>query len=178
MIGGGGGGAGEGCGAVKCAGGGGGGGIYGKGRRGVRFRVRGRGRGRGAVPARREALRRRGFAPPWTGARSVDLMSVCMWLPVWWHARELHCPGTDPLWGGIGGTLQQFAWSEALQSFPFALQWTIVTMYSTHVTIYHHLISQAGWNRCNLSIYLSILGCARGCPGSTCVSPGDQCTTD
>ena len=30
-------------------------------------------------------------------------------------------------------------------------------MFSTNVTIFHHLISQAGWNRCNLSIYLS--GC-------------------
>ena len=28
----------------------------------------------------------------------------------------------------------------------------IVTMFRTNVTIYHHLISQAGWNRCNLSI--------------------------
>ena len=31
-----------------------------------------------------------------------------------------------------------------------------MTMFSTHVTIYHHLISQAGWNRCNLSIYLGV----------------------
>ena len=30
------------------------------------------------------------------------------------------------------------------------------SMFSTNVTIFHHLISQAGWNRCNLSIYLSI----------------------
>ena len=30
-------------------------------------------------------------------------------------------------------------------------------MFSTNVTIFHHLISQAGWNRCNLSIYLSPL---------------------
>ena len=29
------------------------------------------------------------------------------------------------------------------------------SMFSTHVTMYHHLISQAGWNRCNLSIYLT-----------------------
>ena len=43
----------------------------------------------------------------------------------------------------------------ALQSFLFALQWTILAMFSTNVTIFHHLISQAGWNRCNLSIYLS-----------------------
>ena len=32
------------------------------------------------------------------------------------------------------------------------LQWTIVTMARTNVTIYHPFISQAGWNRCNLSI--------------------------
>ena len=52
---------------------------------------------------------------------------------------------------------QQFAWPEALQSLLFALQWTILAMFSTNVTIFHHLISQAGWNRCNLlSIYLSI----------------------
>ena len=37
-----------------------------------------------------------------------------------------------------------FAWSEALRSFLFALQWT-------KVTISHLIISQAGWNRCNLS---------------------------
>ena len=67
-------------------------------------------------------------------------------------AREL-----IPLGGGgdLGGTLQQCAWPEALQSFLFALQWTILAMFSTNVTIFHHLISQAGWNRCNLSIYLS-----------------------
>ena len=45
---------------------------------------------------------------------------------------------------GLGATLQQFAWSEALRSFHFAAQWT-----NTKVTMYH-LISQAGWNRCNL----------------------------
>ena len=44
-------------------------------------------------------------------------------------------------------------------------------------------LGSAGWNRCDLSIYLhnlpvfytmtlhSHLGCARGCPGSTCISP-------
>ena len=53
-----------------------------------------------------------------------------------------------PLPGSSYATLQQFAWPEALQSYIFALQWTIVT-------IYHHFISQAGWNICNLSIYLS-----------------------
>ena len=47
------------------------------------------------------------------------------------------------------------AW-RVLLSFLFALQWTIVTMFSTNEKIYHRLISQAGWNRCNLSIYLSI----------------------
>ena len=57
-------------------------------------------------------------------------------------ARELM-----PFGGGLGGTLRQFAWPEALQSFLFALQWTIVTMFSTRVTIYHHLISQAGWEQ-------------------------------
>ena len=78
-------------------------------------------------------------------------------------AREL-----IPFGGGLGGTLQQFAWSEALQSFLFTLQWTIVTMFSTHVTIYHHLISQAGWNRCNLSIYLSRVNLAIWINGSHC----------
>ena len=56
--------------------------------------------------------------------------------------------GLIPFGGGLGATLQQFAWPEGLQSFLFALQWT---MFSTNVTIYHHLISQAGWNRCYLS---------------------------
>ena len=31
-----------------------------------------------------------------------------------------------------------------------------MTVFSTNGTIYHPLISQAGWNRCNPSIYLSI----------------------
>ena len=65
-----------------------------------------------------------------------------------WRRRRKGCPSRDE------ALLQQFAWSEALQSFLFALQWTIVTLFSTNVTIYHHLISQAGWNGCNLSIYL------------------------
>ena len=55
----------------------------------------------------------------------------------------------------MGATLQQFAWPEALQSSIWAPQWTMVTMFRTNVTINHHLISQAGWNRCNLSIYPS-----------------------
>ena len=42
----------------------------------------------------------------------------------------------------------------------FALEWTIVTMFSTHVTTYHHLISQAGWNRCNLSAIPTAFLCA------------------
>ena len=45
-------------------------------------------------------------------------------------AREL-----IPLGGGLGGTLQQCAWPEALQSFLFALQWTILAMFSTNVTM-------------------------------------------
>ena len=32
-------------------------------------------------------------------------------------------------------SLQQFAWPEALQFFLFALQWTIVTRFSTNVNI-------------------------------------------
>ena len=81
-------------------------------------------------------------------------------------AREL-----VPLGGGLGGTLQQCAWPEALQSFLFALQWTILAMFSTNVTIIHHLISQAGWNRCNLSIYLSIFCQEDGCNMFAGLSP-------
>ena len=33
---------------------------------------------------------------------------------------------------------------------------SVGTLFSTQVTIYHHLISQAGWNRCNLSLSLSL----------------------
>ena len=47
--------------------------------------------------------------------------------------------------------LQQIAWSEALRSFAFC-----TSVDNAKVTI-HHLISQAGWNRCNLSIYLSCM---------------------
>ena len=51
------------------------------------------------------------------------------------------CPGTSlpgnwsPWGGGLGGPLQQCAWPEALQSFLFALQWTILAMFSTNVTV-------------------------------------------
>ena len=80
-----------------------------------------------------------------------------MWLPVWWHARERHCPGTDPLWGGgpgIGGDTATIclACSFAVLSFLFFYN----SVNNTNVTMYHHLISQAGWNGCNLSIYLSV----------------------
>ena len=36
----------------------------------------------------------------------------------------LRGPPSPPPRGGLGATLQQFAWSEALQSFLFAPQWT------------------------------------------------------
>ena len=74
-----------------------------------------------------------------------------------------------PLFAGVGRasarisdslTWSLFMWGRHCNSllglklcnpFMFARQWT---MFSTNVTFYHHLISQAGWNRCNLSIYL------------------------
>ena len=59
----------------------------------------------------------------------------------------------------------------------FELQWTIVTMFSTHVTIYHHLISQAGWNRSNLSIYLALFYTMSN-PLSWDRSPGDVLAED
>ena len=45
---------------------------------------------------------------------------------------------------------------------------SLETMFSTHVTIYHHLISQAGWNRCNRSIYLE-----GSSPWETVVTPAN-----
>ena len=63
-----------------------------------------------------------------------------------------------PFRGGMGGGHCNILLGLKLyKSFLFALQWTIVTMLSTTVTIHHHLISQAGWNRCNLSICSSAL---------------------
>ena len=60
-------------------------------------------------------------------------------------------PGTDPLWGGIGGdTAAILLGLKLYTSFPF------LHRYITLIAGSHHLISQAGWNRCNLSIYLSI----------------------
>ena len=70
------------------------------------------------------------------------------------------CSARDlmPLGGDLGATLQHFAWSETLQSFPLC-----TSVDDTKVTIYH-FISQAGWNRCHLFIYLSIyLQCREHC---------------
>ena len=51
-----------------------------------------------------------------------------------------------------------YSLSLSLYSQPLfgSVGWTIVTIFSTNVTIYNHLISQAGWHSCDLSIYLSI----------------------
>ena len=66
------------------------------------------------------------------------------------------CPGSSiareliPLGGGIGGdTAAILLGLKLYNSFPFLHQ------YITLMGGSHHLISQAGWNRCNLSIYLS-----------------------
>ena len=53
--------------------------------------------------------------------------------------------------GGIGGdTAAILLGLKLYNSFPF------LHRYITLIAGSHHLISQAGWNRCNLSIYLSI----------------------
>ena len=52
-------------------------------------------------------------------------------------------------------------------------------MFSIHVTTYHHLISQADWNRCNLSINLSwhpFLLWARYCYYAASYVAGRPCT--
>ena len=68
------------------------------------------------------------------------------------------CPGSSiareliPWGGGIGGdTAALLLGLKLYKSFPF------LHRYITLIAGSHHLISQAGWNRCNLSIYLSIL---------------------
>ena len=54
--------------------------------------------------------------------------------------------------GGIGGgTAAILPGLKLYNSFPF------LHRYVTLMGGSHHLISQAGWNRCNLSIYLSLL---------------------
>ena len=69
----------------------------------------------------------------------------------------VNCPGTDPLGGGIGGdTAAILLGLKLYNSFPFLHQ------YITLIAGSHHLISQAGWNRCNLSIYLIHLSSATG----------------
>ena len=67
------------------------------------------------------------------------------------------CPGSSiareliPLGGGIGSdTAAILLGLKLYNSFPF------LHRYITLIAGSHHLISQAGWNRCNLSIYLSI----------------------
>ena len=68
------------------------------------------------------------------------------------NAHRKYCGEVLACQSSEGGTP---VWSSSLMLLHFALQWTVVTMFSTHVTISHRLISQAGWNRCNLFIYLS-----------------------
>ena len=65
------------------------------------------------------------------------------------------CPGLSiareliPLGGGIGAdTAAILLGLKLYNSFPF------LHRYITLIAGCHHLISQAGWNRCNLSIYL------------------------
>ena len=64
----------------------------------------------------------------------------------------VHCPGTDPLGGGGLAHCSDIAaillGLKLNNSFPF------LHRYVTLIGGSHHLISQAGWNRCNLSIYL------------------------
>ena len=68
------------------------------------------------------------------------------------------CPGLSiareliPLGGGIGAdTAAILLGLKLYNSFPF------LHRYITLIAGCHHLISQAGWNRCNLSIYLLYL---------------------
>ena len=96
------------------------------------------------------------YGPPlsracWTPSQVAEGRHVAVWDP----GPSAQALARPYLRYRLGAALQQFARPEASQSFLFALQWTIVTMLSTNVTIYHHLISQAGWNRCKLSIYFS-----------------------
>ena len=68
------------------------------------------------------------------------------------------CPGSSiarreliPSGGGIGGdTAAILLGLKLYNSFPF------LHRYITLMGGSHHLISQAGWNRCILSIYLSL----------------------
>ena len=67
-------------------------------------------------------------------------------------------PGTDPLgrgdWGRHCNSLLGLKLCNLLVLHFSGQQWT---MFSTNVPIYHHHISQAGWNRCNVSIYSPLL---------------------
>ena len=120
----------------------------------------------------RPQVSRQGRGGELRGARAADRTAGA-------HAAgERHAPNPPPAgWGGRPGPARVWRTrapfsrllppprrrasvrrpaSPPLPARQLALQWTIVTMFSTNVTIYHRLISQAGWNRCNLSIYISI----------------------
>ena len=78
------------------------------------------------------------------------------WLPVWWHARERHCPGIDPLWGGDwGGHYNSLLGLKLCNPFSLHFSGQQCQCLAPTWTLYHHLISQAGCNRGNPSIYLS-----------------------
>ena len=86
------------------------------------------------------------------GLSSVGPCQAAAWLPVWWHAGDHYCLGTDPLWGGgrVGGD-SAAALPGLKLGIPFfflVLMWTI--QWTIHMSGSYHLISQAGWNRCTL----------------------------
>ena len=83
------------------------------------------------------------------GLLSVGPRQGVAWLPVWWHARDRHCLGTDPLGegggggGGIGGDTAAVLPGLKL-GIPVLFFVLLLTMYMSGS---YHLISQAGWNR-------------------------------
>ena len=93
--------------------------------------------------------------------------------PVWWRARDRHCLRTVPLGGGRGGGDWGGGDTAAVVPglklcTPFFL---LVLMWTIHMSGNYHLISQAGWNRCNLlystllySCLLLLFRCIAGAP--------------
>ena len=99
----------------------------------------------------------------WKGVLTLQDVILSLFSPLWLETWQVEvCPGTDPLGGGIGGDTAAILLGLKLYNsflFPF------LHRYITLIAGSHHLISQAGWNRCDLSIYLSILSAPPSCYG-------------
>ena len=87
-------------------------------------------------------LRRTLLLPSFTSLLTHRLVLLCI---------DAHCFIFWDLPGDVLAAPESALWLDRCNTHSLSLS----TVDNTNVTMYHHLISQAGWNRCNLSIYLS-----------------------